>query len=117
MNIKKLQKRVVDFRNKRGWKQFHRPKDMALSLTLEAAEVLEHFQWKDEKEIEQYLEKAKNKKALAEEICDVLFWILTMAHDLKIDIPKSFEQKMKKNERRYPVAKVKGKSKKYNQYY
>jgi NTP pyrophosphatase (non-canonical NTP hydrolase) len=114
MDIKVLQKRVIDFRNKRFWKQFHKPKDMALSLTLEAAEVLEHFQWKTEAEVEEYLKKAANKKALAEELCDVLFWILTMTHDLDIDIPKVFEQKMKKNEKKYPVKKSKGKHTKYN---
>ncbi len=113
MDIKHLQKRVIDFRNKRNWKQFHNPKDLAISLNLEAAEVLEHFQWKTETEIAEYLKKAANKKALAEELCDVLFWILTMAHDLEIDMPKAFEQKMKKNEKKYPVNKSKGKHTKY----
>ena len=109
-----LQKRVIAFRDSRDWKQFHNPKDMALSLTLEAAEGLEHFQWKATKEdIDAYTKK--HKKEIGEELADVLYWVLTMNHDLGIDIADAFERKMVKNAKKYPLKKSKGKSAKYNQ--
>ncbi|MES2437135.1 MAG: nucleotide pyrophosphohydrolase [Patescibacteria group bacterium] len=109
--IKDLTKRIVDFRDKRDWKQFHNAKDMALSLVLEATEVLEHFQWKKEGDIENYL--VENKDKVGEELADVLYWVLLMSHDLGLDIKKLFEEKMKQNEAKYSVEKAKGKSDKY----
>ena len=63
---------------------FHNPKDLALSLLLEAAEVLEHFQWKSPEEIGQYIKEQKAE--IAEELADTLYWILLMSNDLEIDI-------------------------------
>ncbi len=112
-DIKKLTKLVVKFRDARDWKQFHNSKDLAVSLTLEAAEVLEHFQWKNKEEIEAYIKS--NKSDIAEELADVLYWVLLMSNDLKIDISKAFLDKMKKNEKKYPVTKSKGNHKKYTE--
>jgi|SRR3989338_5288681 len=108
---KKLQKRAIEFRDARDWKQFHNPKDMALSLTLEAAELLEHFQWKNGKEMDEYVQSHKSE--IADELADVLFWLATMSNDLRIDLFKAFEAKMKTNEKKYPVSKSKGKHTKY----
>ena len=85
---------------------------MALSLTLEAAEVLEHFQWKSVDEVKEYVQTHKDD--IAEELCDVLYWVAAMSHDLGIDIPEAFEKKMQKNEVRYSVAKFRGNHIKYN---
>lgn len=112
-DIKKLTKKIIAFRDARDWKQFHNPKDVALSLILEASEVLEHFQWKNEKEIAAYIRK--HKKDIGEELADTLYWILLLAHDLDIDLIKIFDQKMKKNELKYPIRKAKGKYLKYDQ--
>ncbi len=101
------------FRDDRNWKQFHNPKDMALSLSLEAAEVLEHFQWKNGAEIEAYIET--HKRDVGEELSDVLYWVLLMSHDLGIDVVKAFEEKMKKNEEKYPIEKAKDKHTKYKE--
>lgn len=108
-----LQKRVVAFRNARDWKQFHNPKDMALSLVLEAAEVLEHFQWKSPEEMAEYVET--NKTDIGEELADTLYWVLLMAHDLDIDLNDIFEKKMAKNEAKYDVEKARGNHKKYTE--
>jgi len=110
--MKNLTNRIIAFRDARDWKQFQNPKDMALSLVLEAAEVMEHFQWKDEKEMESYLKT--NKEHVAEELADVLYWVLTMSHDLGIDIIETANKKMDKNEVRYPVEKSKGNHTKYD---
>ena len=106
-----IQKKAIAFRDARDWKQFHNPKDMALSLALEAAEGLEHFQWKNGEEMEEYVRSHKGE--IADELADVLFWLATMSNDLEIDLVKAFETKMKKNEKKYPVSKSKGKHTKY----
>jgi NTP pyrophosphatase (non-canonical NTP hydrolase) len=111
-DIKELTKKIIKFRDERDWKQFHNSKDVALSLVLEAAEVLEHFQWKNQTEIREYLKS--DKENVGEEIADVLYWVLLMCHDLEIDIKKTLEKKIKKNEERYPVEKAKGRHTKYN---
>ena len=100
-----LQKLIDKFRDERNWRHYHNPKDCAMALVAEAVEVLEHFKWKTEKETEKYLKK--EKKAVAEELVDVLYWVLLMAGDLKIDLISEFKEKMKKNERKYPIKKVK----------
>lgn len=112
-DITELQKLVVDFRDERDWGQFHNPKDMAISLALEAAEVLEHFQWKTSDEIKVHLKSKKHE--LSEELADVLYWVLLMAHDMDIDIAQSFSAKIEKNAAKYPVEKSKGSHKKYTE--
>ncbi len=107
-----LTKRIIAFRNARDWKQFHNPKDVSLSLVLEATELMEHFQWKSKEEMEKYV--ITNKTDIGEELADVLYWVLLMSHDLKIDILKALERKVKINEDKYPVEKAKGKHTKYN---
>lgn len=111
-NIKDLTKRIIAFRNAREWKQFHNPKDVSLSLVLEATEVMEHFQWKNAEEMEKYI--VTNKTDIGEELADVLYWVLLMSHDLKIDVLSALERKIKINEDKYPVSKAKGKHTKYN---
>lgn len=112
--IEKMQARIVKFNNDRDWSQFHNPKDLALSLVLEAAEVLEHFQWKNEEEMREHLKKHKDD--VGEELCDSLYWILLMAHYFDVDLHSTFEKKMRKNETKYPVEKAKGSHKKYTHY-
>ena len=112
--IKDLTNRIIKFRDARDWKQFHNPKDVALSMVLEAGEVMEHFQWKNKEEIEEYLKS--NKEEVAEEIADVFYFVLLMSHDLDIDIVSSLENKLQKNEAKYPVEKAKGNHTKYNKY-
>lgn len=111
LRIDELTKRILEFRDARDWKQFHNPKDVSLSLVLEATEVMEHFQWKNIKEMEQYLEV--HKEEIGEELADVLYWILLMGHDFKIDVLDALEKKIQKNESKYPVAKAKGNHTKY----
>lgn len=112
-DVKKMTDKLMKFRKDRNWQQFHNPKDLALSLVLEATEVLEHFQWKNGEELEKYIKE--NKKELSYELADTLYWVLTMVHDFDIDIVKAFDEKMKINAQKYPVSKFKGKAEKYNQ--
>jgi len=111
-SIQRLTQKIIEFRDERDWAQFHNPKDVALSLVLEATEVLEHFQWKNGVDVDEYVEK--NKQDISEELADVLYWILLMSHDLNIDIEESLERKIEINNKKYPVEKSKGNSIKYN---
>ena len=110
--ISRLQDEIIKFRDKRNWKQFHNPKDVALSLVLEAAELMEHFQWKSWTEISAYLKDHKHE--VAEELADVLYWVLLMSRDLDIDIARALLTKIKKNQSKYPIRKAKGRHTKYN---
>jgi NTP pyrophosphatase (non-canonical NTP hydrolase) len=110
--IEGLVARIMAFRDARDWKQFHNPKDVALSLVLEAAEVMEHFQWKSKEEMEQYV--ITNKSDIGEELADVLYWVLLLSHDLNIDVLEALEKKIRKNEEKYPVEKSKGNHTKYD---
>jgi NTP pyrophosphatase (non-canonical NTP hydrolase) len=110
-SLKKLMRDVLTFRDAREWKQFHNFKDLAITLCLESAELLEHTQWKSEKELEKYLKT--HKEHVADELCDVLHMVLLLAEHAKVDLPKAFARKMRKNEAKYPVHKARGSAKKY----
>lgn len=112
-NINNLTKRIIAFRDARDWKQFHNPKDVSISLALEAAELMEHFQWKNAKEIEKHVKT--NKTDVSEELADVLYWVLLLSHDLKIDVLDALSKKIAKNARKYPVSKAKGRHTKYTE--
>ncbi len=112
-DITELQKRIIAFRDARDWKQFHNAKDLAIALNLEATEVMEHFLWKTDAEIKEYLKT--HKIDVAEELADTLYWVLLMSHDLGIDLADAFDKKMAKNEAKYDVEKSKGNHKKYTE--
>ena len=114
--LKEITDKIVAFRDARDWKQFHNPKDMALSLTLEAAEVMEHFQWKNEEDIKKYLATENGFEGVSDELADVLYWVLLISHDLGIDIKQAFEKKIVKTGKKYPVDVVKGKYSKWTEY-
>jgi NTP pyrophosphatase (non-canonical NTP hydrolase) len=112
-NLHELTQKVVSFRDARDWKQFHNVKDIALSLMLEAGEVGEIFQFKSERELDAVVDQKRQQ--LGEELSDVLYWVLLMAHDAGIDLEQAFAQKLQRNEEKYPVEKSKGSSKKYTE--
>ena len=111
-SLKFLTEKIIEFRDARDWKQFHNPKDMSLSLVLEATEVMEHFQWKNKEEMEKYV--LTHKEEIGDELADVLYWVLLMSFDLGINISDAMERKLEKTEKKYPIEKAKGKHTKYN---
>jgi NTP pyrophosphatase (non-canonical NTP hydrolase) len=106
-NWNDLQKVLVEFRDERDWEQFHNPKDLALALSIEAAELNELFLWKKSEEAN--IEKVKD------ELADVLAYALLLADSYKFDVNEIVLNKIKKNAENYPVDKSKGTSKKYNE--
>lgn len=105
--------KLLAFRRERDWEQFHRPKDLAISVVLEAAELLEEFQWKDDVEVKRYLEGG-GLSSVREEIADIAIYIAILSHDLGIDLLEEMGKKISKNEEKYPVGKSKGSAKKYD---
>ena len=102
------------FAEERDWDQFHSPKNLACALSVEAAELLEHFIWLSEAEV-QRLTPSK-KKEIAEEVGDVLLYLIRLSDKLGIDPTKAAVAKLKVNARKYPVSRVKGSHKKYTEY-
>jgi NTP pyrophosphatase (non-canonical NTP hydrolase) len=112
-SLKDLQKLIRIFCDERDWDQFHNPKDLAISWALEAAEVMEHFQWKNSDEMMKH--STDHKDDVAEELADVFYWVLLLSNKLDIDLVDAFKKKMVKNEQKYPIAKAKGSHKKYTE--
>ena len=102
--MKDLIKNVTKFRDERNWKQFHTPQNLSKSIVLEAAELLENFQWNDDYDLEN----------LRDELADILIYSILLADILNIDLVQSAKEKLKKNIEKYPVKKSYGISKKYN---
>lgn len=111
--FQRLIEAVNNFRDARDWRQFHNPKDLALSLVLEAGEVLEHFQWKNGDKIKEYL-NGDGKKELSKELADVLIYLLFLASDLGVDLERAVLEKLVEQNRKYPVEKARGVSTKYD---
>lgn len=102
-------KQILKFRDDRDWKQFHNPKDLAISISLEAAELLEVFQWSGT----DVSNEGKQEK-IKEELADVLNYCVLMADACGLDIDEIVREKIKVNDEKYPVSKAKGKKEKYN---
>ncbi len=111
----KLKKEILEFRKKRDWEKFHKPKDLAISIVLEASELLENFQWKTDTEVAEML-KGKSKTAIEEEIADIAIYLTYLSHDLGINIEDIIANKLEKNKKKYPADKVRGSAKKYDEY-
>ena len=108
--INDIVKEINKFRDSRNWRQFHNEKDLSLSITLEAAELLELFQWKTSDEVVE-----TNRERLAEEIADVLIYSYMLADNLNFDINDIIRKKLVKNAEKYPIAKSKDNKIKYNE--
>ena len=111
--IKELQQLITTFRDERDWKQFHNPKDLAIALVLEASEILEHFLWKKDTEIDQRVDSHYND--IQDEVADVAIYLIELCDILDIDLSEAVQSKMDKNTKKYPVEKSKGNAKKYSE--
>jgi NTP pyrophosphatase (non-canonical NTP hydrolase) len=109
-DFEQVAQKALDFRNERDWKQFHNPKDLALSISLEAAELLELFQWSGTD-----LEVEQKKPEMADELADVLIYCVYMADAMGVDIPEIMASKLAQNAEKYPVELAKGSASKYTE--
>ena len=112
--IERLQQRLLQFARERDWEQFHAPKNLAMALIVEAAELVEHFQWLNEVQSESLPEDKLQEVAL--ELADIFIYSLRLSQRLGIDLLDTVEKKIAINEQKYPADKVKGSAKKYTEY-
>jgi len=109
-----LKARIRRFADERDWDQYHTPKNLAMALIVEAAELVEHFQWLTAEESRML---AADKKAEVEaELADILIYLVRIADKLDIDLYRAAIEKLQRNAEKYPAEKVRGKSRKYNEY-
>ncbi|MCK4581278.1 MAG: nucleotide pyrophosphohydrolase [Dehalococcoidia bacterium] len=112
-SINDLRQLVQDFVDERKWGKYHNAKDIAISIAIEAAELLELFQWVREKEIGSMLKDAENSERLEEELADIMILCLNLANVIGIDAAEAVVKKVEKNRVKYPVELVKGSYRKY----
>ena len=103
-----LRRLVGDFVDRRDWHRFHSPKNLAMSLAIEAAELMEHFQWLTPEQSRAVAEQPERRAAAAEELADVVCYALAMANELGLDLSGALRHKMAKNEQKYPAEKYRG---------
>ena len=114
VTIHELKERMATFVRERDWQQFHSPKNLSMSIAIEAAELMEHFQWLTAEQSQQLKREALQE--IGEELADIVLYSLSMANFLQIDLAETIDAKMAKNERKYPIDKVRGKAHKYTYY-
>lgn len=110
----KITQDIRTFRDARDWQQFHSPKNLACSVSIEAAELLEKFQWCDTEE--SFDVAAKKKEEIRQEIADVAIYLIGLADTLEIDLLEAVSEKLRLNDAKYPAERVRGSSKKYDEY-
>jgi len=109
--MEEVMERIRTFRDERDWMQFHDPKNLAVSIVIESAELLEHFQWKDKAQVEKHI--AENRDIVADEIADVAMYLFELADNLGVDLKRAMLAKLEKNAAKYPVEKARGVATKY----
>ena len=103
--MEELKAEIINFQKERDWKKFHTPENLAKSISIEAAELLEHFQWG----------KEYDSSEVADELADVLIYCIYMADAMDFDIKEIIQNKMQKNAIKYPIDKAKGNATKYTE--
>ncbi|MGI6012460.1 MAG: nucleotide pyrophosphohydrolase [Ruminococcus sp.] len=104
-------KEILKFRDDRDWKQFHNPKDLAISISLEAAELLEIFQWSGKD-----VDCTEKMEQIREELADVINYCVLMADACGLDLDEIIRDKIRKNGKKYPAEEAKGSKEKYTRY-
>ena len=112
--LKDLKTRLRQFANERDWDQFHSPKNLAMALIVEAAELVEQFQWLTQDESRSL--PPEKQQAVEDEIADILIYLVRIADKLDIDLLEAAGKKLAQNAEKYPAEKVRGLSRKYNEY-
>ena len=115
-NIADLKEKIKKFCEDRDWDQYHNAKELAIGIVTEASELLEHFRFKSEKQVDNMFKDPVKKEELTDEMADVLYFVIRLAQKYEIDLTTELNKKIKKNEQKYPIKKVKGSNKKYTEY-
>lgn len=113
MSIENITKKIRAFRDKRDWAQFHNPKDMAIAISIESSELLEHFLWKTAEESEARV--VEKKEEIEDEIADIAIYLFELADNLEINLIEAMDRKISKNDAKYPAEKARGSHAKYTE--
>ena len=113
--VEELKNKVRKFCEARDWDQFHNPKELAIGMSTEANELLQIFRFKNEQDMKEFMSSDRKLEA-EEELADLVYFALRFAQMNNIDLTTAIENKMKKNDNKYPVEKAKGSNKKYNEF-
>lgn len=114
--LSELKELVLEFSRKRDWEQFHHPKDLGVALAIEVGELLEHFRYRTDAEIQEHLQSDEHRKEVAHEMADCFWLLLRLADVASIDLSSSLREKVLLADKKYPVSKVKGRPDKYTRY-
>lgn len=114
ISIEQLRQKIRDFASERDWDQFHSPKNISMAMIVEAAELVEHFQWLTEEQ-SQSLPEGKRVE-VEKELADIFLYLIRIADKLDIDLLNAANNKIKINDEKYPADKVRGSAKKYTEY-
>jgi NTP pyrophosphatase (non-canonical NTP hydrolase) len=110
-----LRQLAIDFRDQRNWKQFHDLKNLAMGLSIEAAELQELFLWKSREEVDEMLATEEGRGLLMDEMADIMIFLLYLSDGARIDLSTAVREKIEKNGKKYPVDKSYGSSRKYTE--
>jgi NTP pyrophosphatase (non-canonical NTP hydrolase) len=113
-SLQKLSEQLRQFAAERDWEQFHSPKNLAMALSVEVAEIAEHFQWLTEPQSREL--DAARKAEVEQELADALIYLVRLADQLQIDLLEAAQRKLAVNEARYPADQVRGSARKYTEY-
>jgi|TARA_B100001964_G_C14222188_1_gene595834 NTP pyrophosphatase (non-canonical NTP hydrolase) len=114
-NINDLKDKVKKFCESRDWDQFHNAKELTIGIVTESSELLQHFRFKSDEQVNEMFQNELKRAELSEEMADILFFLVRLSQKYDIDLAAEFSKKIQKNEERYPTEKSKGSNKKYNE--
>lgn len=115
MDLEKVKSKLRKFSKDRDWEQYHNPKNLAMALSVEVAELVEIFQWSNDGGLTEIKDPKKREK-IEKEIADVFNYLVKLVDMLEMDLEKSSLEKIKENEEKYPIKKSKGRSVKYSEF-
>ena len=113
LNLDVIKEKLKQFSKERDWEQYHSPKNLAMALSVEVAELVEIFQWSNSGGLDE-IKDQEIRKQIEEEVADIFIYLIKISGKLNLDLTKIITEKIDKNEKKYPVSKSKGKSDKYN---
>lgn len=113
--ISELREILKEFRDARNWKQFHTPKNLSNAISIEAAELMEHFLWETEEESDKIVNDSSIREEIEDELADIICFCFNFANVMDIDVSKAVLNKIVKNNLKYPIEKAKDNAKKYTQ--
>ncbi len=115
-NINELKEKIRKFCEDRDWDQFHNAKELTIGIVTEASELLQHFRFKSEKQVDEMFQNESKRQEISEEMADVLYFLVRLSQRYNIDLTSELNKKLQKNEQKYPIEKAKGSNKKYTEF-